>query len=694
MASRSCSFTFSPPRDTTDSDAHLSATDCNEDGVWECPHDALEGRERCLAHLEGNPDGIDETDWLLEAVGRGSDEDTQRDRRRRKQFVAGRFDDLDVTSTVEVRDDEPLDLRYCEIGSFRCADVSLTDDLDFSVATVGTLTMNGTFDRLRAVDAEIDELSLKETRIRRLDCRDGELGTVSLRNGSVELADLRDGTVGELDLDEASIARGQFDRASFETLTGRHASLEIVDFDDVTVETIDFYYAEFGQADFRDVTAVDAVFKGADFDGAYFNDADIAIGNWLGTTVSNGHFSGVRFEQAAFRKATIESADFPDCHFGWVNFQQATFGDADFRGSIFEHVSFRNADFETADFGGIDCAGALNLAETTFETDLLIEPAPSFQPVDSFVDLTDSHVPTGTLRQSESGRVVYDIAGATIGKVTFEANDPDVNLVDRIHVLRTRFERFDFRDSDDIELKRSKYALHEMFDGAEEVVAGLLRYGLMLGEAREETHSELRSDGGVTGPTAESDDYRDLRARVNDRLSELEPPTSTTPNYRNPSTRDLEYTYLLAKNGANEIHDNDSSSMFFIREMQQRRTRHRELAVSTDGYRDKLHHGINWTKNSILWWSAGYGERPSRVISTSVVLIGFFSLLYYAVSPTLYENPLNYAVLSIGSFVTLIIGSVGDIPVTSINLLSQIQAFIGAFLIAMFVFTLTRSIHR
>jgi hypothetical protein len=41
-----------------------------------------------------------------------------------------------------------------------------------------------------------------------------------------------------------------------------------------------------------------------------------------------------------------------------------------------------------------------------------------------------------------------------------------------------------------------------------------------------------------------------------------------------------------------------------------------------------------------------------------------------------------------------VVGRAAEVPVTSINLLSQIEAFLGAFLIALFVFTLTRSIHR
>jgi len=74
-----------------------------------------------------------------------------------------------------------------------------------------------------------------------------------------------------------------------------------------------------------------------------------------------------------------------------------------------------------------------------------------------------------------------------------------------------------------------------------------------------------------------------------------------------------------------------------------------------------------------------------------------FARIYYSlgVTPTT-EAPygLGYLLLSLQSFITFILGSspvdAGFLP----QILSSIEGFIGAFFIAVFVFSLTRSIYR
>jgi hypothetical protein len=52
-----------------------------------------------------------------------------------------------------------------------------------------------------------------------------------------------------------------------------------------------------------------------------------------------------------------------------------------------------------------------------------------------------------------------------------------------------------------------------------------------------------------------------------------------------------------------------------------------------------------------------------------------------------------YLILSFESFVTLVLGS-PNIDNTYLRLLAEIEGFIGIFTIGLFVFTLTRAIHR
>lgn len=302
----------------------------------------------------------------------------------------------------------------------------------------------------------------------------------------------------------------------------------------------------------------------------------------------------------------------------------------------------------------------------------------------------------GTFAQSDAGRVIYDFEGSTIGRVRFEGRRTDEELVRSVRFLRTRFDDFDFRDDDDIELKRTSYDLHGMFEGAEEVASRLRRFGLDFNRAKEveRANGPPQTCQSLPWTDPDTEQYRQLRETVYDQIDDRVGRAGSQPTYRDADTRDLEYTYLLAKNGANAIHDNESSSMFFIREMKFRRQRHRELAREAEHLGDEAAHWFNWGKNAILDWTAGYGESPFRVICTSGLIVAIFTAVYYLIAPGLYQNPVNFATLSIGSFVTLIVGRVSQVPVASVRLLTTIEAFIGGFLIAMFVFTLTRAIHR
>lgn len=203
----------------------------------------------------------------------------------------------------------------------------------------------------------------------------------------------------------------------------------------------------------------------------------------------------------------------------------------------------------------------------------------------------------------------------------------------------------------------------------------------------------------------------------------------------------LENTYLRAKSGATDAGHNRAASEFFVHEMRSRRGQHATLVArgirralvetptSVAGYAaapvvgvgratvDILRAavpgvtrpaatrpptpvwqaGYRWLSNATLGVVAGYGERPQRPVVASVATIGLFAVGYWflGVTPSS-EAPcgLGYVLLSIQSFITFILGSSPVGAGFGPQLLSAIEGFVGAFLIAVFVFTLTRSIHR
>jgi hypothetical protein len=99
----------------------------------------------------------------------------------------------------------------------------------------------------------------------------------------------------------------------------------------------------------------------------------------------------------------------------------------------------------------------------------------------------------------------------------------------------------------------------------------------------------------------------------------------------------------------------------------------------------------------LLQLSSGYGARPSRVVLFSLAIILGFTPIFWILRP----NPpypslpvLGYLLVSFESFATGIRAGGPELTDPAVRLVSEIETFIGAFMIGLFVFTLTRSINR
>lgn len=156
----------------------------------------------------------------------------------------------------------------------------------------------------------------------------------------------------------------------------------------------------------------------------------------------------------------------------------------------------------------------------------------------------------------------------------------------------------------------------------------------------------------------------------------------------------LENTYLNAKNGASAVGDDTAAAEFFIKEMAYRRRKHGQIARSGGSVTQRITSGWKWFSNLVLDVCCGYGERPSRTVLSSFATIVGFAALYAVMGIELpYEGVLGYLTFSVNAFVSLLLGT----PSTSsalVSLLVALQGFLGAFIIALFVFTLTRSVNR
>lgn len=363
------------------------------------------------------------------------------------------------------------------------------------------------------------------------------------------------------------------------------------------------------------------------------------------------------FRQARFRReAYFEAVDFTD----YARFSRATFegetaftlaefdDDADFDGAIFggDHDFHRASFARITDFSDILVDGPLDLSTAEVAT---LELIPSDDSTDrrevthtdegiaetQCVNLREATVGSGTLGQPASGVVLYDCTDATLGDVSF-TNSGDDPVCGRVRFARTRFEGFVF-ENDDLDPAAAGWRLYE-----------------------------------VTEPEALPEESRGT-----------------------PSTETLRQTFLNAKNGADETGNNAAASAFFYRELTHRRHRYAELARDgTRRWRDRVTDATKWGRNLTLMLSTGYGERPERVVYASVTIISLFALLYARLLSTVEYAPTDYLVFSFQSFITFILGTPPADTSRPVEVLSAVEGFVGAFFIALFVFTFTRRIHR
>lgn len=318
-------------------------------------------------------------------------------------------------------------------------------------------------------------------------------------------------------------------------------------------------------------------------------------------------------------------------HFPNVTFGRAQFVSTAFEGDVeFEGATGDHVTFEQVGLG--PAGGTLALSGTEFEV-LRISPGGSLE-----CDLTGATVSGGRLDQPADAVARYDLTDAVLGDV---ALDCEPATFDRYRFYRTRFDGFPFASYREV-LRANRFRLHE-----------------------------------YVGDPAVPD-----------------------------TVEGLEHTYLEAKQGASESGDSESGSMFFVRELRYRRRRYADHARRTDlSTAHRFDATVRWLTNGFLDLVAGYGERPQRTLLLSLAVIVGSALAYPATEGlTTGQSVVRYAshgplaafdglYFSVVTFATLGLGDVhpvGDIG----RFVAASEGLVGAFLTAVFVFSLGRRVTR
>lgn len=397
---------------------------------------------------------------------------------------------------------------------------------------------------------------------------------------------------------------------------------------------LDLRYAEFaGEVDLEYATLSQPLFlSGATFSGP--------VSAWEATFEDDVRLDGATFEASV----AIDEATFAN----EVTFAGATFREGgDFSGTTFggsadfSAVAFEDrASFVAATFDGVASFDDATLTTGDF-TDAAFRARGSFEgvrPPDGHdpcrLDFHGSRLDAGTL--GHEGDVVYDLSEATVGDVTLGWSDEE-NPFRAFCFWKTAFDGFSFD-----------------------------RYRDWL----------AANDWTIHSPGLDPFDNK-----------------PTDPGKRIMA---LESTYRKAKDGAGRVGDKRAASEFFRKEMRCRRRYHaHELSSADCPRRGRLKAGLDWVANLVLGATSGYGERPMRVVATAVGTMAVFTAAFVLrLGPAAFDSPLGFVLLGMESFVTLVLGGSPPVHDMVVQVLAQVEAFLGSFLIALFVFTLTRSLHR
>lgn len=612
----------------------------DEDGKWHCPHAVSGDKDFCPFHSpDSNKEDISQ-EFKRIVHGELRDWEEYESPERRLEFIDASFEEFTVQyTTLSTNSNFPVDLRYSTfLGRFDISHSQIQQPLKLDGCDFenGLLAVKTTFhNELDLRDARISEFSEEV-------CYDVTAGRTQRVIGGC-------GFPGSRFLADARFTYSQFDIGTFYNSLFQGE----IEFTNVMISTaLDIEMSTIDGTLKIDGTKVQRllltsticnreVFVGVDeinkvnMENAIFNKSVIFRDNRLSSFNSNG---------ASFKeKLIIKDITFDDTiaiHEANINKLSVISPES---GQNISELSFKKSKIK---------AGEIEL----FKSDRSPVPFSNEDTVDHNSDI-------------KNNEIVVNLSNTTISEVDFHYAN---NSVWKYIILdETKFDGFEFQNYiDDLEV--INYNIHISSQFAESILDDpSIEYNSIKVKHSNLHKSLIRILQGVKIP----------------RTNEIT---------KNPVS-----TFLQAKNGASQAGDVYTASEFFIREYYFRQQQAKEkMKRATARSENKMRSFLRWASYAFLATTSVYGERARRVAGFSVAIILFFSVIYSIVWMVIatgpqppYDGPGGALLLSIESFTTLVHG--GTVVMDPIvRLIADVEGFLGAFFIALFVFTLTRSIHR
>lgn len=724
------------------------------DDDWRCPRKTVDGGNRCEFH---DPEALSEGEAAAEVLDSLSatpeddpfavDLDERRFARERKRFVGARLPTLDLSDElIERRDTLPLDLRGARIRAFSCRDARIEADLDLGGSRIETVD---------ATECVVDgDCLLRDTVLGALTLDDARVGgrlvlTDAVVKGDVEATEcvvdgrfeFKYGAVeGRLYCPGLTL-RGERHHANTSELTlrltevrshvvlehlrsrgalllndlyvGGDLRLDAVDLDDsLWLGGVDDESTTLGPVNVEGNLSVRNGRIGGDADLAEPRDGTLpgpVVGGCLdlsGTAVAGGLNCTPRLRD---RTSPVDE-EFPVVRLRDVTVDAGSLSQPTASDPVV--YDLRNAtlgDVRLGTNGG--SVDRLHLVETTFDGFVFGRNRDAFEAADWRIhEVSEAIDGSGyrALATASSAADAMALADDLLAAVaTFEGFEDDLDADDPVAAVTSLIgDHTDFAAVDRGSESLRESALPDPFDSRE---SG--RVGLVRGLAAANSDSGSTTDSTPDAVVALSDPaVRDVLRRAAPDAYPADDPGSAVVrgdlqsaiagaiadvDAEVPDAETLVTTYVLARNGANRVGDTNAASRFFRNEMLQRRRVYQAAARAGSPPRERLGAGFDYVSNLLFALSSGYGERPGRVLTFSGGVVLVFAGVFAVLLPDPpYGGLVGYGLLSLESFVALILGGGTEQSDLAVRLAATLEGFVGAFLIALFVFALTRSLER
>ncbi|MBB6646559.1 hypothetical protein [Halobellus ruber] len=670
---------------------------------WTCPRDPRDDGDYCIFHAPVSTKQPEEVrDAFVAALKEPG--------KQAKAFIGARLSSLDLSfETIHPPDNYPIDLRYASIEDrLDCAYTKFDSILWLANTEIGTCNFEGASFR---DEVNLEDASVGEFRANKGEFVDGitaeglSVANDSLIRGDLSFQRARFGdrveltelTVdGELDLTDASV-QGQLALGSADVdgdIEARRLNCE-------------------GRVWLREASV------GGDLELSKASVAgDVSLGT--ATIVEGVDMTDVEIDEGVEMthctvggSLEVSDADFEDslllasAEVGAIEGRSATFRD-DVHATgitVSTGVSLDDVDAWSLNFMNSTLGETVELNGTAeriyFDNTTLTEPG--------VFDLSGVTAESGRITLPADTPVVYDFTDATLGDIKLATNDDDAHLFERFRFENTTFDGFDFGPYSD-DLAAVDWRIDTLTDAVDiddgisdgEIVSEMEDVAALIEEANEhetESISEMFAATIDASPVEFDVELEDIETTddLQETLHEFaeraeEELEGEKPG--GPTAGELENTYLKAKNGADRTGADEMAARFFIREMKFRRQRHANEFRTGDSIHGRLKSGWDWVTNLTLDVVAGYGERPRNVVGVSIGLVFAFGGIYQLMNALPSgSGTRDYVLFSLQNFVAFLIGS-NPRGTLAVRYVSATEAFLGAFLIALFVFTLTRSLNR